>query len=447
MSKNWIFDHRSIDANVDETELADPEIRKIVEKRQKNAGIWDLTRQMEGITYSGTGTKQEMIELEENMRSLIKEGIYPYRYIENYLISIGYNLNKIRKVFKKLTGMDPETYLDTQSYLDTPSTIPGISYGWGQSKDKKYDYYFIMPYNLGYEIFGQKGDLQRDEVAYFASLNEARESLQKKVKEVKYFDKVLTLKDLPEYTYPELSEPLPIGTKTASYQKLLKHLDLVGVSMQPFEKLALLKEELMKGNINKREFKELLKVAGFNKMAEPDIKSIDEKGDEDAKEKTKEEILELTKKVKEVPFEEEVGATTPQEFFDEQTENVFETSTAKVTDEILKYLAEVNTNLYKYSISMKSFKYMSRQVSEKIEKTPTITGQHPEEYFTSSGVVAVVINIKAKELPEGENVKQGLVVFSIIDGDVVSSGTFKGRDNEEYALSEEGFENYFMKRE
>lgn len=185
--------------------------------RKKESGFtWDISRLLQDIPYSGTSTQQEMLELEQIMRDLISEGKYGYKYIENLLLSLNYSLNKIRRTFRKLTGVDPDVYLDAQPYLDTPPSIPQINYGWGKSKDRSYDYYFVMPWNNKYCVFGQKGDTDRFIVSEHYDLEEALKALEKKVELVMRYDRVLTKNDLVKKDRVFVPEELPLGVKVAA---------------------------------------------------------------------------------------------------------------------------------------------------------------------------------------------------------------------------------------
>jgi len=194
---------------------SDPALKQHIKK--ESGFTWDISRILQKVPYSGSSTQQEMLELEQNMRDLIAEGKYSYKYIENFLVSLGYNLNKIRRVFKKLTGVEPDIYLDAQPYLDTPPTIPGINYGWGESKDSKYEYYFIMPWIDKYCIFGQKG-VDREIVSEHYTLESALKELEGKVKKLYTFDRILTEKDLISRKNIHSPEDMPMGIKTAQNQ-------------------------------------------------------------------------------------------------------------------------------------------------------------------------------------------------------------------------------------
>ena len=299
------FNPLLVDAGPDDVPEADPMIQEALQKKQ--AAIWDITRQLGGITYSGTSSKQELIELEENLRSMLEEGQLGYKMIENSLVSMGYNLNKIRDAFKRLTGVEPGVYLDAQPELDTPGTIPGVNYGWGQSKGKDYDFYFVMPYRVGWAVFGQKGDLLREVDFYCNTLDEARAHLDKKVKESLFYDKVVDPKKLKPRDYQFLSEnQFPFGVKvSANAERLTKHIEGAGEGMQISEKRAVLQNAYDDAQITHEEFKLLAEHYGILRKADtPPAPG----------ETVTEQVLDMEKQVMDAPLSQEVEEKTPQQF-------------------------------------------------------------------------------------------------------------------------------------
>ena len=407
-----------IDDEPDSIATVEPLIREAMVKRQ--AAIWDVSRQLQNIPYAGTGTKQELIELEENMREMVESGLHGYKYIENFLLSLGYGLNKIRNAFRKLTGVEPEVYLDTQAYLDTPAALPGINYGWGESKDKEFDYYFIMPYAAAWAIFGQKGDLVREEVKRTATFTEAREALEKKVKEIKMYDKVIEPQKVKVKDYQDLSEHWPMGTKVA---ELSNYLHRIKYSSQPTEMRAVLEDAISKGQITEQEFQKLAMECGLFRSAD--------------------EMTELEKQVLAKPIEEELNETTPQQFFEKGKPAQNGMVMGDVVESIVSYIDEVQKDLAEFDTTVRSFKYVSQEKSALVEGTPTVGNNKPDEFFNSTGIVSVLLDITDKTLPTNIRTKPGLAVFTIQNGNVVTSGSFKGEDDQLYPLSEEGFVKYF----
>ena len=419
-----------------------PEVQAARTKRQ--AAIWDITRQLENITYSGTGNKQELVELEYNMRELIDEGTYGYKYIEGFLISMGYNLNKIRMVFKRLTGMDPQVYLDAQPCLDTPGTIPGMNYGWGASKDKKFDFYFVMPHKIGYSVFGQQGDLVREEIKYLASLDEARDFLKKKVSEVRIYDEAVSIKKMPPPNNQYLSENFPFGVKTAEYNRIEKYFDQIGNRMQLYEKKAILEESVSEGRLTSDEFRYLATQHGILRKAEPDIDRTNAEGNPDVENITLDDIMKEESKIDNAPMQEELNETTHMEFFEKNKDKRFGDDITGAVDYIMSVLNEIGESLSGFSLNFRSLKYISKEVLDTISSTPEVGSEKASEILSGSGTASAILDFTDKTLPADINMKQGLIVFSILGDDVIMDRVFKGVDNKSYSLDEDGLTKYFI---
>jgi len=174
-------------------------LRKALEKYnstpiEREAAIFDrnVSNKMNDTVFLGSGLKSELAEIERHLIKMVSEGIYSYKYIQNYLLSIGYQPARIKEVFRKITGMNPDDLVDPKEYYDSPSSIPGLTHAWGEAKEnKKHDYFFINAYNNGYAIFGQKGDFVREVIELFVSLKQALKAMKSMVKEVYSYDNVV----------------------------------------------------------------------------------------------------------------------------------------------------------------------------------------------------------------------------------------------------------------
>lgn len=180
-SQKWIFSWSELgEDDVYFDAESDPELRPLV----KSAGSTiDISKLSQGVAHAGSGTIEEMHELMCLMRSLISTSKYKYSELESYLITLGYNLKLIRRIFKRLTGMSPEEVMN-EDYMYTPSQIPQMNCGWGEASGKKDVWYFIMPWNSTYAIFEQVGELDRRIVDTYVTLELALSNLKNLVKEV-----------------------------------------------------------------------------------------------------------------------------------------------------------------------------------------------------------------------------------------------------------------------
>lgn len=441
------FSHNKIDSGDLEAGFdSDPALKAISDsKLKRTAEKYDIVRSLHDQVYAGTGTKEELRELECTLSHMLNEGKFGYNYIQNYLRTVGYQDNIVRAVFRKLTGVDPDIYQDPQPFLETPGNIPGLNYGWGAAKDKKYDHYFIMPYNLGYQIFGQKGDTQRDEVIYMLDLAEAREWLEKHTHEAMWWDKVKkhNIKE-KDHNHQDLSEPLPMGTKTAKYQSLRSDFEKLGDRLTYTERRASIKNALSTGAITKDESLELLNKYAINRFANPDVKDIDEKGGKNEEKELEDELEGESEKMMEKPVEEELDEKSPSDFFNSQKGDAVEKDVHFFVKNVTDYLSELNASLTEFKVDMKSLKYIKKSTSSRLEQNVVTPNSGLEETFLSGAVMAVVVDIVDSTLPSEGNCKPGFALFTVIDGAIVTTGTFKGVDNKIYSLSEEGFQKYFL---
>ena len=401
---------------------ADPVIQAAMHKRK--AAIWEITRNLQNVTFAGTESRQEQAELETNMTSLITEKKHSYKYIENLLVSLGYNLNKVRHAFKKLTGISPEEFLNADQYMDTPPSIPGFNHGWGESKDGQFDYYFVMPYKYGFAVFGQKGDLVRDEVKYVLSLDEALECLDKKVKACFTYDRIVDVKvkkpaDENDDTFMKVNRDY-VGDRTAVLED---HIRSIKNHVQPREIRSIFENAVDKKLITAEEFQKLLnKYINVRQADDFDSALLDQ------------------------PIKKELVEITPQQFFDNETEDFGSgVKLGEIVSSIYTELEKMNKERFvNYKTSVRSFKYINQEITgAKMESTPTVGNQKAEEYFNSSGLISVLLYITASDISEDKNIKPGLVLFSVEDGTLRTSGMFKGKDNALYSFEESGFEKYF----
>jgi len=163
-------------------------------KRQAD-GSPQIQKQLGGVYWSGSRTVQEMAELKNQILGYIQSTPCSYRLMLDLLCQQGYRKPEINRMFTDLTGLDPNLIYDINynKYLKSPACIPGLTLAWGEAKKGNYDYYFVMPWTYGYAIFGQKGDLQRDEVSFHYTLKEAKVEFIKMVKDPIIYEDVMSV--------------------------------------------------------------------------------------------------------------------------------------------------------------------------------------------------------------------------------------------------------------
>lgn len=373
-------------------------------KTASSTGDYNSVRWLSQRSYAGTNTKEEIIELDKQLMKMINEKMFGYKYIEEYLSTVGYQKALIRARFKVLTGADYEDFLPYEKFLKSPPTIPGINYGWGISKDSKFDHYFIQPYYLGYSIWGQKGYTDRVEVTAYLTLDLAQQAIKKLVKEFVYYD---TIVDVPASIKPSL---------------LTESVGMYG-----------------KGQRKKEQEQILMKKAIKEIQAD-----IDEDEDVDPQEQAKkEETMEETNRRKQMPFNEVRKEVTPKDVFENEKQEVSGDIVPKTIKKVVDYIKAKDEAITEYVITIDSFKYKQEELESIVKNvSPAIVEEKVEEYFSSNAVVTVVINIQSKTSSSG-SMKQGYMVFTVFNGDVVSDDTFKGEDDKIYSVTEAGLDAYF----
>lgn len=385
--------------------------------KEASTGQWQTYRTLEGDPFAGTGTKAELVELERRMREIIATGLYPYMTMENQLISHGYGQEKIRCLFKKLTGLTPEEFQNPQGYIESPPEIPRLSVAWGLSKKKDAIAYFIQPWNFGYAIFCQKDDRTRDIIAEFDSRGEALDKLAKYTKEVVTYNKPMDLK-LTDPDLRSLGEPKPIGTKTAAAKQILDHFDMIGRSMQHSEKLSIIKNAFQTGSIPEEDYITLLKLSGVKMAAE----QVDEK----------EHSAEMDKPVD--------VAETPDDFLNSVSEDK-RLEIGSVFNEIESFIAEVNKDSNDSQINIKGIRYLRKDLPVSNSNISTAS-QTVNDVFNTNGIISVILECQQLDKPVNTPAKFGVAVFSVVGDSLVTSGQFKGENDKLYSLNGDGVLEY-----
>ncbi len=437
-----IYDWR----NTDETqgESFDPVVDGKLNKGA-STGMWQIQKMMEGIMYAGTGTKQEIVELENNMRQLLELRIFPYKYIENQFMMQGYPQKAIRNVFEKITGIKPDAYnSSTYDFMMTPAEIPSINLGWGESKDKKYNHYFVMPWQIGYSVFGQKDAFTRDEVkGGFLDLEEAREFVKKKVKEYRQFDQVYDgkLDKVDEYEYGAFSEPVRVSTLSSQGKAVYDFVKMFSDFRTVKSKLAYIKDSYLSGNLPSQDFKTI--VADLYRNAEPDIENIAESGEKSIQDEVGRKVKDQEELINTKPVDEILQVKSPRDFFQDNTDTTGGKSLTHIIESTENYIDKKASELQPdYSISIAGQSFIKADVSDRMEENVQMESQQIIELLKSSGTVAVILTIRKNSMMAEDGVKTGFMVFSIINGELQTTGDIKFKDKT-FSLSKEGLDKYF----
>ena len=397
-----------------------------------NAGVQEITLKMFNVPFAGTNSREERTELTNNMIVMLQQDKFSYSDIENYFINWGYQVPMIKEVYKYLTGLDPERINSADYLLNIPGCIPGFNYGWGEGKGK-YKYVFVINYKLGYGIFGQIDDLNRELIEYTLDLDEAFEVLNKNGKDIKTCKQIVDVpqKDMlknREKPYLLQDEPAVqrnmFKGRTASLANTLTSNDL-----QPHEARAILRVAYDNKEITAEEHKDLYNLY---------MKRLAETGENDITTELEKQNID------------EVKVDTPKEAIEnmsqDKTVSLDLNNIGSCIKRINKYLTDNLTDIYeKAKVVVANLNYTKKETDNAIEKTPVVEGQNPKQYFNKTAMFNVILNVTLNSQSEvGE--QPVLAVFYADDkGNITTDGKFKGADNELYALNLSGIETYFDK--
>lgn len=391
------------------------------------AGIQEITRLLYNVNFAGTNTKEEFCELQNNMIKMLATNKYSYSDIENYFLSWGYQTQLIQQVYKYLTGLEPERVNSVDYLFNIPGCLPGFNYGWGEGKGK-YKYVFIINYKLGFGVFGQIDDLNRELIDYVLDLDEALSILNSKGKNIRTCKEIIAVPGKVLDTnsrVPHLSSDYPVaqGTifkgRTASLAKEISEHDL-----QSHEVRAMLRTAYDKKEITAQEHKDLYQFY-LSRFAE------NEEGN------TEEEVKGQTKDLEKEPVE-KTDINTNKNGIEFEFTNIKNGIT-----KIEEYLMENLRDIYEQgNIHVQGMALEVKSKNNAIEKTPEVPGQNTVQYFDNAAQYKVALGVTLNEFSEvGEQTIK--TIFSIDNkGRVIFNGQFKGANEELYPLNLSGIQNY-----
>ena len=500
MNKEIIFDYEST------IESADPVIANLKRKANSSQNLQQMINRTP-VFNAGQRTKEELDELKNNIKQYIVDGLYTYWQMEQQLKVFGYNEFDIRKMFKELTGLDAKLVFDISfnTFIKSPATIPPLNLGWGECKNKKYDYAFIMPYKNGYAIFGQKGDLQRDEINFFATVEDAREKIKNIVKDVYTFDEKLNEKILKKKADNENFEEI---TSSLSDEAISLHLEFIRNQHNEKDIINILNSKFELNQITSDDYNVLIKAyakryckyaslsqttvayIGKDKEIIYDTKLISNKYNlrkgslgtvievispeyvkvkwiessptifsEHAKDLCLENNYVIGSLIPLVAEEEEKDDTsieleptsvkqekeeiTPQKFFEAQRDVPHVIDSPEHIKKVLEYLKNKSDELEEFNIDVKSFKYMKEEMEQILQDTPV--AQEAVPFFSSAAIISILVTITDTTISTEKNSKDALIVFFVKDDDIVTTDTLKAEDDKIYSFSYEGLKSMFLK--
>ena len=419
---------------------ADPLLRGLITKKAGAAILQDM---MIGTYWANTVGKTKAPgvyhlykkELNCNLQELMGTKM-SYRQIEDFLVTLGYEIGDIRCCFQKMTGLDPVKleYMRTEDVKTTPSNIPWYNLGWGWSKSKKHESYFVMPH-VGdiFTVFGQKNDMEREEVANFLRHEDAVNHLKTLVKRVHRYD-MPAEEQVDDAMAKEIKEP----TKH-QYHVMANYLyDLQQRGELSPERVQLLvRDAVLGGTLTDEEGETMISVYAADekppkKEAPSDIGSQKE--------------LEQSQKKRNV--KEEVDSPTPQKFFDRviernEPDRMMDEVATKYVKSVLSYIKNKTSDIMDFDVRMHSLEYRQHP---KARTTVEVDPETGAPVGSPKATISVILEISDRSLPEDKGKKFALSVFFVgNDGDVTTSDSIKGEDDIIYGFSEDGMRQYFAK--
>ena len=388
-------------------------------KREAGGSNEQVARSVHDVSWAGSATINEEFEVEHHVKEHIERGT-PYPAIEKALIAYGYPKNRIRRAFYKLTKVDPVVaYLEPSTYTVPPDAVPRYNYGWGPSKAKDADYYFVLPFINRYAIFKQTG-LDRSCIFDHISLQATQEELRKYVKDVRAVspDSLDNVSDIiqrvasvqaPHY---ESAEAVRLSTLVTD-MKRTGGKDLAAKAI----KMAYAEE-----TITAAERDSLMTHL-----------AADDETEMSGEDKLRQRELEKYQKEQETrTIEDEITSIKiPQQDFQDKIEDSNKVNMQELSKDAFSLLEDISSSVPGYVIEPRG---------QVVDLVDVKNYQEEDNNHIDAGSIRFLIQISDLKTGGG---RKALVIMFIVNGKLQYAGKFKGEDNREYALSTPGIHAYF----
>jgi hypothetical protein len=149
-------------------------------------------------------------------------------------------------------------------------------------------------------------------------------------------------------------------------------------------------------------------------------------------------------KLEKTPIQEELDKTTPIQLWEMEKEQKPGENLPELTEFVIQTIYDMGEQLNNFSVHFKRFDYIAQDILDRLEKTPKVGDDKAKEVLNSSGTAMVILDFIDKTLPPESNMKQGMVIFSVVGNEVLSNDVFKGQDNKMYSMNEDGLDKYFF---
>ena len=425
---------------------SDPALKRILNRKAGASVVQDLLSNtyygnIQGRpAYKSPAYQKHVDELRGNLMMMMGNRM-SYRSIEDYLVTVGYTIDDIRQVFQSLTGVDPVKleYARQADVNNTPATIPWYSLAWGWAKKKGAQAYFVNPSSLGSEtglftVYCQVDDMTRIEVGNFILANEAIAHLAGLVKRVHRYD--MPIQDEVEFALADFKdEPeKPEYRVMANYFWDLQRKG--NLDIEAAEKSV--KSAVYSGSLSPEEGKMMLELHVY--AAPPDVKP-QQMEISDTMPQVDQSSVGYQQKSTDVM--DEVGQNTPQDFFREVLPERLDAVVPAHMKDVMAYISHRQKDMTEFDIGLHSLRYTKHESMHSLVETSPESGRPSGP---PNATVAIVLTIKDRTLPEGDNGKFALAVFFVNpDGDIGTSDSLKGEDDVIYGFSEDGLRQYFAR--
>lgn len=388
-------------------------------RKQAGGANEQAVRSVTDTLWAGSATINEEYELERHIKEFVEEGrVFPA--INKALIAWGYTKDKIRRVFQKVTGIDPvQAYIDVSTYTIPPDAVPRYNYGWGPSKDKKADYYFILPFLSKYAIYQQTG-LDREIVYENFVLSATREELKSYVKDVRAvsMDSLDTDSDIIQ----RVASVQAYKFQTQEAQSLSARATELKRAGEGVLALKMVKYAYSEDQITKEEYDQLnlqIEAADPSEMTNEDI--LRQKEMDKYQRSQEGRTLE----------DEMTNVKIPQDHFKDKLEDTNHVDMKQLSADAYDLLTEIAKTVPGFEIE---------PLSQVVDLLNVENLSSDESDHIDAGSISFVVQINDSKT---KTQKKALVIMFIVNGMLQYAGKFKGEDNREYALSSPGINAYF----
>ena len=437
------FLNYNIGDDVDTNPESDPIIKKMIKRTAGASVLQDIAL---GTYWANTAGKTKYPgvyhmykkELKDNMIQLLSSRM-TYRELEDFLVSVGYETGDIRCTFEKITCLDPVKldHMKQEDVKNTPPNIPWFNLGWGASKKKGAESYFIMPLHSGLlSIYSQVNDMDRKEVGSFLRLDEALEALGGFVKQVHRYD--MKVDEMIEQGEIEFDPIEPTNPMYIAVSDRFHELEKKGaLALEYIYKTV--RDTVTCGNLTEAEGQYLIKKYAADEKAPasaPDEAEVDEEKEEESSEEIKHH-----QKKKNVIHE--LSKRTPQDFFQASLPDRIEEIATEHIRNVLVYIANRASDMEAFDVALHSLQYMKHEQQKVVGPQSAETAQVSN---APKATISAILEIKNDDAPEDKNKKFALAVFFVnADGQVTTSDSVKGEDDIIYGFTEDGLTQYFSR--